>query len=244
MRTKFLVSSGLVLATLLGVFYMTNTSPGTGQEDSCLGHGQLIRSQTTVIDGRSVEQRWCEPQPGLVVIIDAGGSIMAVSQFFDRAVQYYAEHPEEAPLARLQEAIGRTYVAPFLPLTAASTCDENWPRITVGQAGVTLCVPPDWSDRALGQSRSFGSGHVEVTVVAPGTVEEKYDGRTACPAPGTLTVPGGEAKVCQELPEYWGQGYGLVLPNGRHVHVNVYEGASLQEAVTAFRVAANVEVVP
>jgi len=258
------IGAGFTLAVVL----RERLGGSTAEEDPCFGQGEMVASweheitqeeiDSAVAASRPdladmepglVEYRRCRWGPGYEVIIDEKGHVFSFSQpTLAELESYYKEHPEENPQNQMATAeakgLQESFVTPEIPKEAVAGCDPSWVKTTLQGVGVVFCHPADWTvvtDTANSGGVRSANGHVEVGI---GSAVSKGTEGTKCDTPDLVEVAQGVVRVCAFHPNPTAQGHGFVLPNGREGGVNIYQEATEEERVIAFRVAFNVEVLP
>lgn len=257
----------LVLFVALGALVavlVRGALTGTAEADPCFGQGTLLSTRQVVLKEHIVQELqerfgWevkagdvrevheCQVSPWERVTFDAETGQAVNYQFDEQALKaYYEEHPEEAFLERMRREEQSAYVAPNIPEDQTAPCDANWTTTTLDAVEAVVCHPTEWAIQRKGKTAiSVGSDTVSVGVYVPGYAPAAVDLRFACDTPQPILTPAGPAGVCAlPVDEFGHQPFGMILPDGRKVGVNILKGASAEEKALAFQVAANVESPP
>lgn len=267
MRSVIAVRTGLLLVIGLalggGAALVARNQLTVGQDDPCFGLGELVSTRTyTVTDagaanaedigldlvpGEEREVRECQVSPVERLTIDGQTGKPLSHQFtIDDAIEYYRQHPEEIPATvaarEFDEGLQQSFVTPQVPTDLTAGCDPTWVRTTLEQVKAVVCHPADWLVKGDDPPEGMvGTDRVEVGVLGVSTESHI----TKCLSPLLVNVPSGTARVCARGPTPFARvTYGVALPNGRNVGINVFNEATPEEEALALRVAANVQQLP
>jgi hypothetical protein len=257
-----LVIIGLAIGAGIA-FAVQQGGTATGQDDPCYGLGKLVAThQYTVTEefaqiaardlgldltpGEVREARDCQISEFEIGTID-GATGKGLSLYTDWAAivatgTAYAE-ADETPPNPIRDArataVQESFVTPEVSADLTAGCDPDWTRTTLEGVQAVVCHPSTWVVKADDIPEGMvGTETVEVGVLGRGT--ESHN--TKCDSPTVVNVPGGTARVCALGPTAFARvNYGLALPNGLNVGINVFKDATPEDEAIALRVAANAE---
>lgn len=258
------LAAGAVIAlTLQDSRTITPSNLDAVYVDPCYGLGELISTRTIIVTDESAadakelgltltpgeerEVRECRKSPPERVTIDGPtGTVLDTVFSLIEARAYYEEHPETLPgniaVEAGEQQAQEFFVPADVPRDLTAGCDRSWVTTTFEAVQAAMCHPLDWAVKYdSAGSGAVGGDTVDVGVLGLST-ESHY---TKCAAPTLVDVPSGAARVCSvPLTGHEGQSithYGIALPNGRNIGINIQDGASAEDEALALRVAANVE---
>jgi hypothetical protein len=225
-----------------GGIALTAVLTGTSADDPCFGSGRLDRKIVGPPEEGSKEFSVCT-RLGRETIIDASGTPVVQTFRDEEIVEYYKTHPAENPLVIADQTEDARiavegFVTPTIPpFQAGEDCPPGTARTSLSSVNATICLPPDWKvdlEDPTGIRVASAAGSATVAIFS-----DQYQSHvTACANPVVIAVPIGDALVCQQPTDPWGTaGYGITLPNGIRVGVEVNNKASEEDASLAFSLA-------
>ena len=195
--------------------------------------------------GERREARECRAGPLETFTVDgATGLVLSSETSLADALTYFAEHPEQAPVARAQRAAKEAFAAvdraAVRPLLDASGCGAAWRRLDVAARGLRVCYPAAWKVDASTRDRVLlTTPQVTLNVHSPSTAAS-----LECDQPQPFDTPDGRVSVCAMAPLEGGQSHHLLLPGGIVAFLWISDDATAVERSTAFRVAMAAEALP
>lgn len=253
---------GLAIGAIVA-FVIQESGTVTGRDDPCYGLGELVAThQYTVTEnyaevaqrdlgldltpGETREARDCRISEFEIGTIDGAtgtgislytdwGAVVATSTA--RAAK--GETPPNPALDAFATALQASFVTPEVPTDLTAGCDPSWVRTTLEGVEATLCHPSDWREKADDSPEGMvGTDGVEVAVLG----SETRAHNTRCSEALGVETSEGTALVCAVGPSVYARvNYGIALPNGLRVAINVFNAATREQELTALQVAVNAE---